>query len=230
MLGPEDAGGCSGRNPKLLPVPAPESAGQDGKMIRATGGFGGGVGAVEPPEEGEEEEEETPPQQLFRRYLAAAGGQLEPGLCSCPLPAGQCRAPAPSAAPHPAPGSKHRGAEAAGASAPRHGGMTNGDSGFLPGQDCRDLEEARGLARAGGREPRRNLFSKRTKELKSVVHSAPGWKLFGKVPPRENLQKTSKIIQQLTTLTTDFDFELNTVAFASGTDFVDIGSCELMKQ
>ncbi|EDL41811.1 TBC1D12: TBC1 domain family, member 12 [Mus musculus] len=42
----------------------------------------------------------------------------------------------------------------------------------------------------------RNLFPKRTKELKSVVHSAPGWKLFGKVPPRENLQKTSKIIQQ----------------------------------
>uniref|UniRef100_A0A8C4PMK4 TBC1 domain family member 12 n=1 Tax=Equus asinus asinus TaxID=83772 RepID=A0A8C4PMK4_EQUAS len=42
----------------------------------------------------------------------------------------------------------------------------------------------------------RNLFSKRTKEFKSVVHSAPGWKLFGKVPPRENLQKTSKIIQQ----------------------------------
>lgn len=121
-------------------------------MIRATGGFGGGVGAVEPPEEGEEEE--TPPQQLFRRYLAAAGGQLEPGLCSCPLPAGPCRAPAPPAAPHPAPGSKPRGAEAAGASAPRHGGMTNGDSGFLPGQDCRDLEEARGLARAGGREPR----------------------------------------------------------------------------
>ncbi|XP_054585209.1 TBC1 domain family member 12 isoform X2 [Eptesicus fuscus] len=341
MVGPEDAGACSGRNPKLLPVPAPESAGQDGKMIRATGGFGGGVGAVEPPEEGEEEEE-TPPQQLLRRYLAAAGGQLEPGLCSCPLPAGPCRAPAPSAAPHQAPGSKHRGAEAADASAPRHGGMTNGDSGFLPGRDCRDLQEARGLARAGGRDPRhhrlhlegpgdegsdaagrrsdwatpledplrscclaaaedspasgggsssedseppgagaggpeegaspatsaertrggagaeprsgfsdvhlnsrntfevsrrqsardhlppagppvpssvaeqgpagtsararrsggfadffaRNLFSKRTKELKSVVHSAPGWKLFGQVPPRENLQKTSKIIQQ----------------------------------
>nr|XP_044997768.1 TBC1 domain family member 12 isoform X2 [Jaculus jaculus] len=38
----------------------------------------------------------------------------------------------------------------------------------------------------------RNLFPKRTKELKS----APGWKLFGKVPPRENLQKTSKTIQQ----------------------------------
>ncbi|XP_036294496.1 TBC1 domain family member 12 isoform X1 [Pipistrellus kuhlii] len=332
MVGPEDAGACSGRNPKFLPVPAPESAGADGKMIRATGGFGGGVGAVEPPEEGEEEEEEeTPPQQLLRRYLAAAGGQLEPGLCSCPPPAGQCGVPA---APHRAPGSGHRGAEAAGA--PRHGGMTNGDSGFLPGRGWRDPEEARGPARAGARDPRlplegpgaegadaagsrsdwatpledplrscclaaaegspasggggsgsedweqpgagaggpeegappataagrtsggaglgfsdvhlnsrntfevsrrhgardhpppagppvpssvaeqgpagtsararrsggladffaRNLFSKRTKELKSVVHSAPGWKLFGQVPPRENLQKTSKIIQQ----------------------------------
>ncbi|XP_014720163.1 TBC1 domain family member 12 isoform X1 [Equus asinus] len=350
MVGPEDPGACSGRNPKLLRVLAPEPAGQDGKMIRATGGFGGGAGAVEPPEE---EEEETPPQQLLRRYLAAAGGQLEPGLCYCPLAVGQPRAAPPSAAPlpHACPpdsGSKYRGAEAADTRAPRHGGMTNGDSGFLPGQDCHDLEEARGLARAGGREPRhrrlclegpgdegadgagsrsnwaaqledplrtcclaaadteepegagsggsgssgsedleqpgagagrpeegaspaasaertsgaagaeprlgfagallnsrntfevsrrqsardhlppagpqapspaveqgpagtstrarrsggfadffaRNLFSKRTKEFKSVVHSAPGWKLFGKVPPRENLQKTSKIIQQ----------------------------------
>ncbi|XP_058399559.1 TBC1 domain family member 12 isoform X2 [Diceros bicornis minor] len=351
MVGPEDAGACSGRNPKLLPVLAPEPAGQDGKMIRATGGFGGGAGAVEPPEEQEEEEEETPPQQLLRRYLAVAGGQLEPGLCSCPLPVGQPRAPADACPPDS--GSKHRGAEAADTCTPRHGGMTNGDSGFLPGLDCHDLEEARGLARAGGREPRprrlclegpgdegadgagsrsnwaaqledplrscclaaadpeepegagsgsgaspasggsssedleppgagtrgpeegatpataaertsgcagaeprlgfsdvllnsrntfevsrrqsaqdhlppagppaaspaveqgpagtstwarrsggfadffvRNLFPKRTKELKSVVHSAPGWKLFGKVPPRENLQKTSKIIQQ----------------------------------
>ncbi|XP_044896366.1 TBC1 domain family member 12 isoform X2 [Felis catus] len=352
MVGPEDAGACSGRNPKLLPLPAPEPVGQDRKMIRATGGFGGGVGAVElPVEEEEEEEKETPPQQLLRRYLAAAGGQLEPGLCYCPLTAGQPRAPPPPAAPRSDAcprdsGSKHRGAEAADARAPRHRGMTNGDSGFLPGQDCRDLEEPRELARAGGRdsrhrrlppegpgdegadgegspsdwaaplehplrscclaaadadksqgassgsggspasdssssedlerpgagaggpqegslaaasaertssgaEPRpgvsdvhvnsrntfevsrdhlppagppvpapaaeqgaagtsararrsggfadffaRNLFPKRTKELKSVVHSAPGWKLFGKVPPRENLQKTSKIIQQ----------------------------------
>lgn len=155
MVGPEDAGACSGRNPKLLRVLAPEPAGQDGKMIRATGGFGGGAGAVEPPEE----EEETPPQQLLRRYLAAAGGQLEPGLCYCPLAVGQPRAAPPSAAPlpHACPpdsGSKYRGAEAADTRAPRHGGMTNGDSGFLPGQDCHDLEEARGLARAGGREPR----------------------------------------------------------------------------
>nr|XP_034492964.1 TBC1 domain family member 12 isoform X3 [Marmota flaviventris] len=298
MVGPEDAGACSGRNAKLFPVLAPEPVGQDGKMIRATGGFGGGVGAVEPPEEAEEEEEEeTPPRQLLQRYLEAAGEQLGPGL---------------------------RGAEAADPRVPRHGGMTNGDSGFLLGQDCRDLEEARGLARAGGPESRRhypcgrlllegpgdegadgadnpsdwaapledplrscclaasdardpgappsssagrtsggvgaepshgfpdvhlnsrntfevsrcqspgdhlpsvgppvpspaaeqgpagtsararrsggfadffarNLFPKRTKELKSVVHSAPGWKLFGKVPPRENLQKTSRIIQQ----------------------------------
>uniref|UniRef100_A0A2K6GF45 TBC1 domain family member 12 n=1 Tax=Propithecus coquereli TaxID=379532 RepID=A0A2K6GF45_PROCO len=359
MVGPEDAGGCPGRNAKLLPVPALEPVGQDGKMIRATGGFGGGVGAVEPPEEAEEEEE-TPPRQLLQRYLAAAGGQLEPGLCYCSLPAGQARAPPPSAALRSdacplGSGSKHRDAEAADARAPRHGGMTNGDSGFLPGRDCRDLEEAHGLARAGGRESlrrrpcgrlrlegpgdedadgtgsssdwaapledplrscclvvadaedpegagsgsggslasggsisegleqpgagaggaeegaapvtlaertsggaearlgfpdvhlnsrntfevsrrqsardhlpssgqpvpspaaeqgptgtsararrsggfadffARNLFPKRTKELKSVVHSAPGWKLFGKVPPRENLQKTSKIIQQ----------------------------------
>uniref|UniRef100_A0A8C3RPI2 TBC1 domain family member 12 n=1 Tax=Chelydra serpentina TaxID=8475 RepID=A0A8C3RPI2_CHESE len=42
----------------------------------------------------------------------------------------------------------------------------------------------------------RNFFTKRTKELKPALHSAPGWKLFGKVPPRENFQKDSKIIQQ----------------------------------
>ncbi|XP_062988967.1 TBC1 domain family member 12 isoform X2 [Elgaria multicarinata webbii] len=42
----------------------------------------------------------------------------------------------------------------------------------------------------------RNFFTKKTKELKPAVHSAPGWKLFGKVPPKENLQKDSKIIQQ----------------------------------
>ncbi|XP_025129930.1 TBC1 domain family member 12 isoform X4 [Bubalus bubalis] len=52
------------------------------------------------------------------------------------------------------------------------------------------------MAAHGTVNHQRNLFPKRTKELKSVVHSAPGWKLFGKVPPRENLQKTSKIIQQ----------------------------------
>ncbi|XP_064125634.1 TBC1 domain family member 12 isoform X1 [Loxodonta africana] len=363
MVGPEDAGACSGRNPNSLPVPEP--AGQDGKMIRATGGFGGGVGAMEPreeEEEDEEEEEETPPRQLLQRYLAAAGGRLEPGLCYCPLSVGQAPAPPLSAAPRagacqPGSGSKLGGAEvAADGRAPGRGGMTNGDSGFLPDWDCRDPEEARGLHRAGGREARgrrpcgrlrlerpgdegadgagspsdwaapledplrscclaaadpekhegagsdsggssvsggssedlehpaagargpeegaspaasaertsggagaesrlgfsdvhcnsrntfevsrrqsagdhlppaatpqplsaaeqgpvgasararrsggfaeffaRNLFPKRTKELKSVAHSAPGWKLFGKVPPRENLQKTSKIIQQ----------------------------------
>uniref|UniRef100_A0A8C0H1T6 TBC1 domain family member 12 n=1 Tax=Chelonoidis abingdonii TaxID=106734 RepID=A0A8C0H1T6_CHEAB len=42
----------------------------------------------------------------------------------------------------------------------------------------------------------RNFFTKRTKELKPGLHSAPGWKLFGKIPPRENFQKDSKIIQQ----------------------------------
>ncbi|XP_042545410.1 TBC1 domain family member 12 isoform X4 [Dipodomys spectabilis] len=316
MVGPEDAAACSRRNAKLLPAPAQEPADPDRKMIPATGGFGGSVGAAEPPEE---EEEETPPRQRLQSHLVAAGGPREPGLCDCPLPAGP--------------------AGAADARASRLGGMTNGDSGFLLGQDRGCPAEAR----AGGSEPRyqrpcgrlrlegpgdqgaggadsssdwaapledplrscclaaadadadddsggsedserptaspagsverelavtpagrtsggaepslgfpdghlnsrntfevsrrpstgdhlppaerpvpspgmepgpagtsararrgggfadffaRNLFLKRTKELKSVVHSAPGWKLFGKVPPRENLQKTSKIIQQ----------------------------------
>ncbi|EHA97300.1 TBC1 domain family member 12 [Heterocephalus glaber] len=343
MVGPEDARPCSGRNAKLLLVPALEPVGQNGKMMRATGGFSGGVGAVEQPaaEEEEEEEEETPPPQLLQRYLAAAGGQLEPGLCYCALPGGQAGASLSSVALRwdacpPGPGSKLRGSGAVGARAPRQGGMTNGDSGFLPGQDRRGLEKASGLARADGPEScgrspcpcgrlrlegpgdegaesagsvddwaapledplrscclgnvngkklegsgseatgseegatpaalsvrrtsggtelvlgfpdvrlnsrntfevsrrqsagdhltsagpqvssptaeqdpagtstrarrsggfadffARNLFL-RTKELKSVVHSAPGWKLFGKVPPRENLQKTSRIIQQ----------------------------------
>lgn len=150
MVGPEDAGACSGRNPKLLPVPAPEPVGQEGKKIPATGGGGGGVGAVEPMEEGEG----TPPQQLLRRYLAAAGGPLEPGLCRRPLPAGPPRAPRLSATPRldscpPDKGSRHRGAEAVDAGTSLYGVMTNGDSGFLPGQDCHDLEEARGLARVG---------------------------------------------------------------------------------
>lgn len=134
-------------------------------MIRATGGFGGGVGAVEPPEEEEEEEEaaetetQPQPQQLLRRYLEAAGGQLEPGLCYGPFPAGQPRAPPLSAVQRsdacpPDTGSQYRGAEAADASAPWYSGMTNGDSGFLPGQDCRKLEETRGLAGAGGGDPR----------------------------------------------------------------------------
>ncbi|XP_053307258.1 TBC1 domain family member 12 isoform X2 [Spea bombifrons] len=42
----------------------------------------------------------------------------------------------------------------------------------------------------------RNFFSKRSKDVKASALSAPGWKLFGKVPPRENVQKDSKIIQQ----------------------------------
>ncbi|XP_043912592.1 TBC1 domain family member 12 isoform X2 [Protopterus annectens] len=42
----------------------------------------------------------------------------------------------------------------------------------------------------------RNIFFKKTKDLKFSTQSAPGWKLFGKVPPRENLQKDSRTIQQ----------------------------------
>uniref|UniRef100_A0A4X2JS87 Rab-GAP TBC domain-containing protein n=1 Tax=Vombatus ursinus TaxID=29139 RepID=A0A4X2JS87_VOMUR len=282
MVGPEDAGACPGRKPRLFPPPGPEPGGRDGRMIGATGGPGGGRGSccLEPQEEGEEEEEEEeeseeeeseeeeeeggppPPQRLIQRYLAVAGGQLEPGLCHCsPLAGSQAgRPPSP-------PGSGSR--------------MTNGDSGFLLGPGCHDLE-AGGLppdgatpledplqscrlgadGRTAGGPPgepdfrftdvnlnsrntyevsrrqsapdylaqeglpgsppaselgpagaaakarrsgggggfadffTRNFFPKRTKELKSAVHSAPGWKLFGKVPPRENLQKASKIIQQ----------------------------------
>ncbi|XP_048843311.1 TBC1 domain family member 12 isoform X3 [Brienomyrus brachyistius] len=39
----------------------------------------------------------------------------------------------------------------------------------------------------------RGLFSKKPKE---PLQSAPGWKLFGRVPPRENPQKDSRTIQQ----------------------------------
>ncbi|XP_078269861.1 TBC1 domain family member 12 isoform X2 [Rhinoraja longicauda] len=42
----------------------------------------------------------------------------------------------------------------------------------------------------------RNFFTKKTKEPISSTFSAPGWKLFGKIPPRENSQKDSKTIQQ----------------------------------
>ncbi|XP_048407132.1 TBC1 domain family member 12 isoform X2 [Stegostoma tigrinum] len=42
----------------------------------------------------------------------------------------------------------------------------------------------------------RNFFTKKTKEPIPSAFSAPGWKLFGKVPPRENSQKDSKTIQQ----------------------------------
>ncbi|CAH6960159.1 Tbc1d12 [Phodopus roborovskii] len=74
MMGPEDAGACSGRNAELLPVPGP--MGQDGKTVLAGGGFGGGAVAAESP--GEAGEEEAP--RLLQRYLAAAAGPLQPGL------------------------------------------------------------------------------------------------------------------------------------------------------
>ncbi|XP_041124629.1 TBC1 domain family member 12-like isoform X2 [Polyodon spathula] len=42
----------------------------------------------------------------------------------------------------------------------------------------------------------RSLFSRKTKDPKPPPQSAPGWKLFGKVPLRENPQKDSMTIQQ----------------------------------
>ncbi|XP_006231397.1 TBC1 domain family member 12 isoform X1 [Rattus norvegicus] len=115
MMGPEDAGACSGRNAELLPVPGP--MGQDGKTVPATGGFSGGAVAAEPPGEAGEEEA-PPPRQLLQRYLAAAAGPLQPGLGGVE-------------------------AEAAAVPAARGSGMTNGDSGFLLLQDRRGPEEAR---------------------------------------------------------------------------------------
>ncbi|XP_030309331.1 TBC1 domain family member 12 isoform X1 [Calypte anna] len=71
----------------------------------------------------------------------------------------------------------------------------------VPASPQEPMERARraGIAAAGSSFAEfftRNFFTKRTKELKPAVQSAPGWKLFGKVPPRENLPKDSKIIQQ----------------------------------
>lgn len=118
MMGPEDAGACSGRNAELLPVPGP--MGQDGKTVPATSGFSGGAVAAEPPEEAGEEEA-PPPRQLLQRYLAAAAGPLKPGLG----------------------GAEAEEAAAAAVPAARGSGMTNGDSGFLLRQDRRGPEEAR---------------------------------------------------------------------------------------
>ncbi|KAM6951571.1 LOW QUALITY PROTEIN: TBC1 domain family member 12 [Aplochiton taeniatus] len=57
-----------------------------------------------------------------------------------------------------------------------------------------DLQSKRpGIAEYLGR----SLFSKKQgKEQRAVNHSTPGWKLFGKVPPRESPTKDSKTIQQ----------------------------------
>ncbi|XP_059677047.1 TBC1 domain family member 12 isoform X2 [Gavia stellata] len=68
-----------------------------------------------------------------------------------------------------------------------------------PPQEPAERARRAGIAGAGSSFAEffsRNFFTKRTKELKPAVQSAPGWKLFGKVPPRENLPKDSKIIQQ----------------------------------
>ncbi|XP_074010687.1 TBC1 domain family member 12 isoform X1 [Numenius arquata] len=68
-----------------------------------------------------------------------------------------------------------------------------------PPQEPAERARRAGVAGAGSSFAEfftRNFFTKRTKELKPAVQSAPGWKLFGKVPPRENLPKDSKIIQQ----------------------------------
>ncbi|XP_068254258.1 TBC1 domain family member 12 isoform X2 [Nyctibius grandis] len=83
-------------------------------------------------------------------------------------------------------------------SAPEH--LPHGGT-AAPAPPQEPAERARrvGIAAAGSSFAEfftRNFFTKRAKELKPAVQSAPGWKLFGKVPPRENLPKDSKVIQQ----------------------------------
>ncbi|XP_064319871.1 TBC1 domain family member 12 isoform X2 [Phalacrocorax carbo] len=78
-----------------------------------------------------------------------------------------------------------------------HGGAATAAP--VPPQEPAERARRAGIAAAGSSFAEfftRNFFTKRTKELKPAVQSAPGWKLFGKVPPRENFPKDSKIIQQ----------------------------------
>ncbi|KAI1236332.1 hypothetical protein IHE44_0001619, partial [Lamprotornis superbus] len=80
-----------------------------------------------------------------------------------------------------------------------HGGTAPAEPAPPPQEPAERARHRVGIAGAGSSFAEfftRNFFTKRTKELKPAVQSAPGWKLFGKVPPRENLPKDSKIIQQ----------------------------------
>ncbi|XP_054493459.2 LOW QUALITY PROTEIN: TBC1 domain family member 12 [Agelaius phoeniceus] len=80
-----------------------------------------------------------------------------------------------------------------------HGGTAPAEPAPPPQEPAERARHRVGIAGAGSSFAEfftRNFFTKRTKELKPPVQSAPGWKLFGKVPPRENLPKDSKIIQQ----------------------------------
>ncbi|XP_058698117.1 TBC1 domain family member 12 isoform X3 [Poecile atricapillus] len=80
-----------------------------------------------------------------------------------------------------------------------HGGTAAAEPAPPPQEPAERARHRVGIAGAGSSFAEfftRNFFTKRTKELKPAVQSAPGWKLFGKVPPRENLPKDSKIIQQ----------------------------------
>ncbi|XP_039927384.1 TBC1 domain family member 12 isoform X1 [Hirundo rustica] len=80
-----------------------------------------------------------------------------------------------------------------------HGGIAPAEPAPPPQEPAERARHRVGIAGAGSSFAEfftRNFFTKRTKELKPAVQSAPGWKLFGKVPPRENLPKDSKIIQQ----------------------------------
>ncbi|XP_066856881.1 LOW QUALITY PROTEIN: TBC1 domain family member 12 [Anser cygnoides] len=133
-----------------------------------------------------------------------AGTALEEPLRSCCLrgEAGPGGGSPPPAAPGPPPGftdvslgSRNTYEVSRRRSAPEH--LPRGGT-APPGPPHPAAERARRAAGGSGLAEffSRNFFTKRTKELKPAVQSAPGWKLFGKVPPRENLPKDSKIIQQ----------------------------------
>ncbi|XP_029104691.1 TBC1 domain family member 12 isoform X3 [Scleropages formosus] len=61
-----------------------------------------------------------------------------------------------------------------------------------PSSDQASKQKKHGISDFFGR----SLFSRKQKDPRPMVQSAPGWKLFGKVPLRENAQKDSKTIQQ----------------------------------
>uniref|UniRef100_A0A663EB48 TBC1 domain family member 12 n=1 Tax=Aquila chrysaetos chrysaetos TaxID=223781 RepID=A0A663EB48_AQUCH len=134
----------------------------------------GGGGGRQPP---------AAPRPGGRRRQPGAG---RPRRADLPVPAG-ARCPAPGVSRRrSAPEHLPHGGPAPAAPAP-------------PPQEPAERARRAGIAGAGSSFAEfftRNFFTKRTKELKPAVQSAPGWKLFGKVPPRENLPKDSKIIQQ----------------------------------
>ncbi|XP_065602231.1 TBC1 domain family member 12 isoform X2 [Cyrtonyx montezumae] len=203
-LGPA-AGGR--RCPEKAANGAACAVGPRGRMTNGDAGFllPGGP----PPREEDEEEEEGEEAKLHNGGFllcptgpgggTAAGTALEEPLRSCCLrgEAGGSPPSGPAAAPaftDVSLNSRNTYEVSRRLSAPEH--LPPAPE---PPQEPADRARRAGIAGAGSSLAEffsRNFFTKRTKELRPAVQSAPGWKLFGKVPPRENLPKDSKIIQQ----------------------------------